>query len=248
MDSSQDNESIDHSTNELICWSTPEMKNNNTDNYSVDYINNPFDNLELIAANMDPFDLVHNQIPQRTDPPCGNILSPLWKPEVEELQKSILFTTDKCVIKVLELSHTEHINNNTIKCQSKDDNFAICMNKDFLNVSKENADVIKINDKTEMCKLALKPHHIETDIENISLSNEEEKNQIREQTRQKIDMFIEKEKEKYEKKNLEKSIFCISQCNLESSLNITENVINKKSCLNDNLNNYNITTVSNHNN
>lgn len=250
MDSSQDNKLDHHSADELICWNTPETKKNNSDSYRIDYINNPFDKLELKAANMDPFDLVHNQITPKNDPPCGNIISPIWKSEVSQLQNNISLTTD--VTKIEELSHIEHANNNILIDQLKDDSFEIYANKEIFNISKENYAIHvnenKLDNKIQIFKSITNSNHNDINVENIILNDEDEKSQIRKQTRQRIDMFIEKEKEKHENINSRKSVCIInmSQHNINSSLNITENVFNKRYVLSgskNHSNNFNITSV-----
>lgn len=236
MDSSEDNKMGHHFADELICWSTPEMKKNNSDNYRIDYLNNPFDKLEIKAANMDPFDLVHNQISPKNDPPCGNIIS--LTSEVNQLQKNVS-TTDISITNIAVLGHIEHDNNTIFKDQLKDDSFKIYAHREINNISKENyvlhLDENKAVGKSQTFNLIVNPKQNETDVENILSYNEDKKNQIRKQTQQQIDIFIEKEK--HENKNLE---------NINSSLNISENIFNSRVMqINSkkNFNNFNKTSV-----
>jgi len=237
----------------LIDWSTPEMVKNKT--YDGNCINNPFDILELQAANMDPFDLVPKQTPFKEDPPCGNILSPLWDSNVSRrIQKSVSLTDIHGVAKLLEQNYIDHDKDDCVKNQSKDN----CVTSESVSTniiehSKENVLVQacenKIENQESPIELVLVPGQNEVDIEKNSYCNEQEKKQIREQTRQRIEILIEKGKKNYEECYSRKSLFCTpkrsnTESNLNSSVlnrgfigsfNINSNIANKTPVSNKNL-------------
>ncbi|XP_026805636.1 uncharacterized protein LOC113548774 [Rhopalosiphum maidis] len=222
MESGEANELVNSSMDALIDWSTPEIVKHKT--HDENCINNPFDILELQAANMDPFDLVPKQTPIRIDPPCGNILSPLWESKTSRIKKSISLTDIHGVAKLLEQNYIEHNNDDFIKNQSIDDYAtAECVSTSKIvdqtienNVSSEK----KMENKEVSIKLNLLSDQNEVEIEKNSYCNEQEKKQIREQTRQRIEMLIEKGKKNYEENYSRKSLFCTPQrCNTESNLN-----------------------------
>jgi len=245
------NESVDCSM-ALIDWSTPEMVKNKT--YDGNCINNPFDILELQAANMDPFDLVPEQTPVRGDPPCGNILSPLWESKVNRrIHKSVSLTDIHGVVKLLEQNYIEHSQDNFVKNQSKDD-YAIteCVNTKTIDQSIENNILVHIGEnKIENQEPVLVPdqnNETNVDIEKNSYCNEQEKKQIREHTRQRIENLIEKEKKNYSRK----SLFCTpKRSNTESNLikNLNSSVLNRGfiGSFNINSNSISKTPVSNKN-
>lgn len=208
MNSSQNNKS----SVELINWNTPEMDKDHTfryNNENENYVNNPFDLLELKAA--------HNSIDKN-----------------------------------IELNSIKHVDN-FMKDQLNNDHFTIYKNEDIIIKSKEedciekNKDFNKVENKYQTFDLALISNHNEIEKEN--LCNEEDKNLIIKQTRQKIQMFIEKEKENYSKRNLSNSIFCTPQRNCyELSINKTDNSLNRgflQFDSNNSSNNFNISLVSN---
>jgi len=250
------NESVDCSM-ALIDWSTPEMVKNKT--YDGNCINNPFDILELQAANMDPFDLVPKQTPLRGDPPCGNILSPLWESKVSRrIHKSVSLTDIHGVVKLLEQNYIEHDQDDFVKNQSKDD-YATpeCVSTKTIDQSIENNVLVHIGENNienqePPNKLVLAPDQNEVDIEKNSYCNEQEKKQIREQTRQRIENLIEKEKKNYEESYSRKSLFCTpKRSNTESNLikNLNSSVLNRGfiGSFNINSNSINKTPVSNKN-
>jgi len=255
------NESADCSMEPLIDWSTPEVVKNKT--YDGNCINNPFDILELQAANMDPFDLVlkqtQEQTPLRGDPPCGNILSPLWESNVSRrIHKSVSLTDIHGVVKLLEQNYIEHEQDDLMKNQSKDD-YATpeCVSTKTTNQSLENNVLVNlgennIENQKPPIKSVLVPEQNEVDIEKNSYCNEQEKKQIREQTRQRIEVLIEKEKKNYEECYSRKSLFCTpKRSNTESNLikNINSSVLNRGfiGSFNINSNSINKTPVSNKN-
>ncbi|XP_025201421.1 protein PF14_0175-like [Melanaphis sacchari] len=236
MESHEASQLVNCSMDALIDWSTPETVKHKT--YDENCINNPFDILELQAANMDPFDLVPKQTPLRGDPPCGNILSPLWESKVNRrIKKSVSLTDIHGVAKLLEQNYIEHNTDGFIKNQSKDD----CAIAERISTSKmidqsiENNILVhkgekKIENEELSNKLGLLSDQIEIDIEKNSYCNEQEKKQIREQTRQRIEMLIEKEKKIYEENYSRRSLFCTPQrSNTESNLNknINSSVLNR---------------------
>jgi len=253
------NESVDCSMEALIDWSTPEMVKNKT--YDGNCINNPFDILELQAANMDPFDLVlkqtQGQTPLRGDPPCGNILSPLWESTVSRrIHKSVSLTDIHGVVKLLEQNYMEHDQDDFVKNQSKDD-YATpeCVSTKTIEQSIENNVLVHIgenNIENQEPSIKLVPDQNEVDIEKNSYCNEQEKKQIREQTRQRIESLIEKEKKNYEECYSRKSLFCTpARSNTESNLikNLNSSVLNRGfiGSFNLNSNSINKTPVSNKN-
>lgn len=209
MDSPQNNKSAD----ELINWNTPEYKNNNnnnTHNYSINYINNPFDLLELKAASNSG---ANNE----------------------------------------ELNYIKHINDNAMWDKPKNDHFTIYANEKYVNKPKENSLIVndvfnKVEKETQIFEFDLIPNYNEEDIENSFLYNEEEKNRIREKTRQRIVELIKEEKLRYKERNSRHSIFCTPPRNSnELSLNKTENEFNRgfiQGCSENNLINFNKTFVS----
>jgi len=133
MNSSQANGSIDHSDGALIDWSTPEIVNNKT--YNGDYINNPFDKMELEAANMGPFDLVPIQIPLRKEPPCENMLSPSWEPEFMQIGRSLSFTDVDGIANDLKQNYKEllkDLKDDIVRNQSKDDDVMVSIDRDIV--------------------------------------------------------------------------------------------------------------------
>lgn len=197
------NETVDHSAEALIDWSSPEIVTNTT--HGADYYNNPFDIMELKAANMDPFDLVSNQIPLRGD---HNILTTSWKLEIGQIRKSMSLTDIANVTTNLKLNYQNHtgsvesINVNSGEIQSNKSCVPVHMDDNNESISE----------------------HYNMYIKQMALCNEEEKQQIREQTQQRIKMLIEKE----EKNCAQKSLFNILQQCTESNLNNTESVFNKE--------------------
>lgn len=229
------NESVNCSMEALIDWSTPEVVKNKS--YIGNYINNPFDILELQAANMDPFDLVPEQTPLRGDPPCGNILSPLWESKVNRrIQKSVSLTDIHGVAKLLEKNYMDQDKDDFVKNQSKDDCATTeCVSTTISDQSIDNNVLVHIGEnQTEnqepSIKLVFVPDQNEVDIEKNSYCNEQEKKQIREQTRQRIGILIEKEKKNYEECYSRKSLFCTpKRSNTESNLNkyLNSSVLNR---------------------
>lgn len=255
------NESADRSMEALIDWSTPEVVKNKT--YDGNCINNPFDILELQAANMDPFDLVfkqtQGQTPLRGDPPCGNILSPLWESKVSRrIHKSVSLTDIHGVVKLLEQNYIEHDKDDLVMNQSKDD-YATpkCVSTKTTDQSLKNNVLVNlgennIENQQPLIKSVLVPEQNEVDIEKNSYCNEQEKKQIREQTRQRIEILIEKEKKNYEECYSRKSLFCTpKRSNTESNLikNLNSSVLNRGfiGSFNINSNSINKTPVSNKN-
>lgn len=255
MESCEASELANCSMDALIDWSTPETVKHKT--YDENCINNPFDVLELQAANMDPFDLVPNQTPLRGDPPCANILSPLWESKSGRLiKRSVSLTDIHGVARLLEQNYVEHNKDDFIKNQLKDD----CATAECLSTSKKNDQSIENNvsvhigeNKTKNEELSIKLDLLsdqnKIDLENISYCNEQEKKQIREETRQRIEMLIEKGKKNYEENYSRKSLYCTPQrSNTESNLNknINSSVLNKGfiGSFNMNSNSFNKTPVS----
>lgn len=225
MDSFKSNELVDVS---LIEWRTPEIVKNKT--CEENCANNPFDIMELKAATMDPFDLVPCQTPTKRDPPCGNILSPLFEVTFNQMKRSVSLTDINGVAKILEKNCIDQNKDQINESQLKD-NVTTCTEKKNCNQSIEyvpvHEDVNKIKTQVENSILVSTQDFKETDIEKSSVCNEEEKKLIREQTRQHISMLIEKGKQKYEVECSRKSLFCTPQRNVESSLNKTENEFNR---------------------
>ncbi|XP_025423229.1 uncharacterized protein LOC112692700 isoform X2 [Sipha flava] len=225
MDSFKSNELVDIS---LIEWRTPEIVKNKT--YEENCANNPFDILELKAATMDPFDLVPCQTPSKRDPPCGNILSPLFELTFKQMKRSVSLTDINGVAKILEKNcidkNKDQINESQLK-----DNVTTCLKKEGCIQSIENVpvheEVNQIETQVENNVLVLTEDSNDKDLEKNSVCNEEEKKLIREQTRQRISMLIEKGKQKYEVEYSRRSLFCTPQRNVESSLNRTENEFNR---------------------
>lgn len=225
MDSLKSNELVDVS---LIEWRTPELAKNKTNEENC--ANNPFDIMELKAAAMDPFDLAPWQTPSKRDPPCGNILSPLFELTFKHRQKSVSLTDINGVAKILEKNSLEEKKDEIIESQLKN-NATSFLEKEIYNQQVENVPAHEVINKLkiheENIELVSIQDSKETDIEKNSVCNEEEKKIIREQTRQHINMLIEKGKQKYEVEHSHKSLFCTPQRNVESSLNKTENIFNK---------------------
>lgn len=230
MNSTQTNESANNSVKSLIEWSSPEFVKDKT--YDGSFFNNPFDVLELKAANMDPFDLVPNQTPYRIEPPCSNMLSPLWDPKNRQIQKSVSLTNLDGVAKVLQQNYIENVEANP-KDQSKDVDSPCmdCVDKEIIDGLENNCVPLSVdltkeeNNKEKKNELVSTPDYNEGNVDNL-LCNEEEKKQLREQTRQRIEMLIERGKQVYEEKCSRKSLFCTPQ-RKSLSLNKTESLFNK---------------------
>ncbi|VVC30783.1 Hypothetical protein CINCED_3A000392 [Cinara cedri] len=171
------NELGNRSVKALIDWSSPKKLANTT--YEENYYNNPFDIMELRAANMDPFDLVHHQTSLKEDVSCSSVLNTSWKLEIGPMWKSF--------------SSTDNNGNEPMD----------------VSVSPSTVDYDRI------------------DLEKIASCTEEEKQQIREQTLQRIKMLVENIDTKYEECHIDKSLSVIGQQYSESSLNNTESLFNK---------------------
>lgn len=217
MDSFKANDSVDHSV-ALIDWSTPEstIKSNTNENCA----NNPFDVMELKAASMDPFDLEPNKISLREDPPCGNILSPFGVSEIKQSQKNIslsdIINDEQCFKQnIMEQS-------NVIKNQSKDDNVNLNVSEHIVTDQPEEINILDNINKNLVESQDRKLESILTsDIEELELikissSNEEEKNEIIEQTRLRIQTLIENGKKNFQEKL--QSIPSLPQYNSDTSL------------------------------
>lgn len=210
----------DKSDSALIKWNTPEMVKIKT---HEDYLNNPFDVLELKAASMDPYDLVPCQTSLFVDPPCGNILSPLWEPKIRQIRKSVSLINIDGVGKMVKQNYVELINIDSVEGSTKD----LQANEENVNQSEKddvlvNAFDIKIDNQEQNIEPVWTPNSSKVGLENASFCNEDEKKIIREQTRQKIEMLIEKGKS-----SSRKSIFCTPKRSSESSLDKTESCFNK---------------------
>lgn len=221
MDSPQINESANYLCGALIDWSTPEIVNNKT--RQGDYsINNPFDKIELEAANMSPFDLIPDQITLRKEPPCENMLSPLGESEYRKIQSSMLLTDIDHIANNSEQNYKEQVKDGTVvRGQSKD----IMENDKGNNISIVENKLIE-NHETKTEDVSISDHNT-VDIEQISLCTEEEKEQIREETRRRIEVLIEKAKKEYKENYSRKSLLCTTLKSSDSSLNETKNVFNK---------------------
>lgn len=201
----------------LIDWDSPDM-NKNSKIYDIDLINNPFDVMELKASNKDPFDLISNQMSVRKDPPCGNLLSPLWEPKIRQIQKSASLTNLNKLANIFENNYVKFVKDDGMESESKNSPITMAnldVSGDILNQAKTNCTSVNINkskiENNQECKIEpiLTQNNDELNIEKISLCNEEEKKQIREQTRQHIKKLIEKEKQVYQEKCLRRSLlFC----------------------------------------
>jgi len=212
----------------LINWSTPEMVKNQS--FDGNYINNPFDILELQASNMDPFDLVPEQTPLRTDPPCGIILSPLWDSKVSGIRKSMSLTDIYGVARLLEQNYIKHDKDDVVVDQPKDDcATSRCVKDEIIDQSIENNVSVhigenKIENQEPSKELVSLRDQNEVYIEKNSYCNEQEKEEIRVQTRKRIEMLIEKGKKNYTDNLSRKSLFCTPQrSNTDSNLNKTIN-------------------------
>lgn len=203
----------------LIDWCSPEMVINKT--YDGNFINNPFDILEVEAANMDPMHLVQNQTLLKEDPPCCNFFSPLWEPKVRQIRKSVSLTDFDNFGKIVETNYSELVKINYVedKLQVCDTN-VMCGSDNTSNQSNENGNyqsvsgncifadvsknIIEINEEFNIESIFTQDLS-KVNIEHKSLCNEEEKKQIRKQTRQRIEMLIEKEKLRHKEKCSQKS-------------------------------------------
>lgn len=163
MNSFQANDSINCSVKSLIDWGTPEMVAKpatyevSTDNpFDIMELKaatmNPFDEMEMKAANMDPFGLIPNKTPSRIDPPCGNILSPLWKLEVE--QKSMPSSVDNA--DDIVANQSKH---NTVNNHSKDD----------IVESQSKGNIVDIQSKNKI---------VEDNLKNCTLEDNQSKNHV----------------------------------------------------------------------
>lgn len=178
MDSSKLNESGNHSNSLLIDWSTPEIMKMKI--HDDNLVNNPFDVLELKAANMDPFDLVPNYTLFKVEPPCANILSP-------ETERFFLFKDDI----VDDQSKNNHITVDIFDDQSKNDHVIVGANKGNVDQSKICCEAEDETEKEEQ-EINSSFTYDNYEIEKMPLCDEDEKEQIREKTRQHIEMIIEK--------------------------------------------------------
>ncbi|XP_050432524.1 uncharacterized protein LOC126840677 [Adelges cooleyi] len=187
----------------LIDWKTPEV--NKTKNMDENHFtNNPFDVIELEAASMDPFDLAPYNISSRIEPPCGIILSPLWEPQDRQIQKSVSLTGIDDIVH----SPNEQITPND-RSQTEKESFTIDIKQD--------------------CVQDLKPG-LSSSCSDLNKSdiylpcNEEEIKQLKEQTRQRIEMLIEASKKQCREKHRQNSFY---KHNEETSLNKTDCMLNK---------------------
>lgn len=235
MNSSQGND--DDSSKLLIDWCSPESVINVT--YNGNFINNPFDVLEVKAANMDPMHLVQNQTPLKEDPPCCNFLSPLWEEQVRQIRKSISLTDFDKFGKIVETNYSE-----LVKVDSVEDKLQVCDTNvmcDSDNTFKQSngngncifadfsENIIKIDEEFNIESIFTQDLS-KVNIEHKSLCNEEEKKQIRKQTRQRIEILIEKQKLLHKEKCSQKSfIFCTPKHRGKSyaSLSIDKSLLNK---------------------
>lgn len=242
MDSSEANESVNRSSEALIDWSTPEIVINTT--YGGDYYNNPFDVMEFKAANMDPFDLISNQIPLRDDNNMShsNIFTSSWKLEIGQLRKSMSLIDVNSVGENLKLNgqnsegSVESINVN---------------GGDINNQSNKNYTLINMDDNKEPKNESVSTwtsEYYKVYIEKMALCDEEEKQQIRKQTQQRIKMLIEKEEKNYVDNCTQSLIHMQRQhTKTKSNLNSTESLFNKgfiQSGSNNNSNSFSKTPVS----
>lgn len=204
MDSLRLNESGNHSNNLLIDWSTPEIIKIKIHNDNL--VNNPFDVLELKAANMDPFDLVPNYSLFREEPPCANILNSeidsfsLFKDDiVDNESKNNHVTVDiddeksKNIHVAVDIDDDKSKNNlvtvNIVDNQSKNDHVTIDTNEGNVDLSKT---YCKVEEEIEKNEQKIDSSSDNYEIENMPLCDEDEKERIREETRQHIEMIIEK--------------------------------------------------------
>lgn len=170
----------------------------------------------------------------------GNILSPLWEFKSRSLRKSISLTDINGVAKILDHAKVDNLNN--------DNTPLVCLDQEVVDQSKENYviepsedkkkliknEAQKINEENKVESVLTVDHNndidVEKDLENFekhSLCSEDEKKKIREQTRQRIQMLIEKGKKDYEKECSRKSLFCTPIRNYNSSLNKSESLFNR---------------------
>lgn len=231
MNSFQTNDSVGDSTKPLIDWYSPEIIK---DKFNArDLLNNPFDIMEFKAANMDPFDLVLNQTPLGKDPPCTNFLSPVREPKIRKMRKSISLPDLDNASGIFVENFKEIIKDSLVKVQSEVYN--ISTNGKIVDQSNENdRNSVNISENkvknNQECKIEpiLKQDIKELDMEQISLCNEEEKKQIREQTRQRIEMLIKQEKQVYEEKCSRRSLsLCTPQRKSNASLDSDKSLFNK---------------------
>lgn len=220
MNSPQTKELADNSA--LIDWSSPEVGIIKSTNEN--YINNPFDQMELEAANMCPFDLIS---PLAKGPLCENKLSS----EFTIIQNSFSLTTIDCIADNLKLNYEEQVTDDIVRDHSKNDDAIISNNREIVDQSIENHVTIVenklIENQESKIEDILKLDHNMADVEQISLCTEEEKKQIREETRQRIEMLIEKAKNEYKAKYSQEPLLSTTFKSLESSFNEIENVFNK---------------------
>ncbi|XP_050536023.1 uncharacterized protein LOC126902614 [Daktulosphaira vitifoliae] len=183
----------------LIDWSTPETnKNKNVEEQSFN--NNPFDIMEMKAALMDPFDIVSDNLSTRIEPPCGNILSPMWEPQVRHIKKSVSMTG------------IDDIEHNNIDINEKQ-TFKFENDNETKEIDKENCLSSSCNDLNQL------------GIPN----NEEEIKLLKEKTQQRIKMLIENSKKLSREKHEHNSFMYTPQNKKKSdtSLNITDSFLNK---------------------
>lgn len=211
MNSFRANLSVDHSDEALIDWNTPEILKNKT--FEEDCVNNPFDKIALKAENMDPFELVSLQTSTRENPPCDNILSPLFKLEFRQKKKRMSFTDIDDDTNFLDQTYPEQMKIDGVKNKLNNNDVLVCVNEKIVDQSRENDTLVQI-DKTKIenqdpVVSILDQNNIDlnVDIEHIQLCTEEEKKLIREETRQRIEILIEKGKKNFEENSLQKS-FC----------------------------------------
>lgn len=218
---------------------TSEMMVYNT--CDVNLNNDPFDIMETktvnVLPNQYPVYSAQKQTSFSDDSPCYNFLSPLWEPKIRPIRKSVSLTNLSDFGKIVKTNYAELVKVDIVedKLQVCGIN-AMCYSDNMINQSKGNfvlADVNKnikeigedfntdSNFTQDPCKI---------NIEHKSLCNEEEKNQIRKQTRQRIEMLIEKAKLKYKEKCPQKPfIFCTPQPSEKSDANsITDNSLLNK--------------------
>lgn len=225
MDSTETNFSADYSAEALIDWKTPEILKNTIYEREIDYDNNPFDKVALKAENMDPFDLVSIETTENL--PCDNKLSPLLKFR-QTKKKNVSLTDIGAIPNFLEQTYPEQVIEDIVKNKLKTDDITVCVNEKVVDQSKENIliqiDENKIENQDPNYELISTSEHndieLNVDVEQIPLCTEEEKKQIREETRQRIEMLIEKGKKSYEEKSSQ-----ISFCTLPS---FSESCINNK--------------------
>lgn len=246
MNSSQANELVGDSAKPLIDWSSPEIVKDSF--YTQDWLNNPFDIMEFKAANMDPFDLVLNQTPLRKDPPCSNFLSPIREPIAREMRKSV--SLPNLGTDVFDEHFKELVKDNESlmnDLSNVEDTSTIVKTVDLLNKN-NSVNIIEkktTNNQEYETEAVLKQDLQELNAEQISLCNEEEIKQIREQTRQRIEMLIKQEKQVYEEKCSRRSLsICTPQRKSNASLDSGKSLFNKGWMGNDS--NYNNSDSSKH--